>query len=125
MDHGFAELRSAKAQAIPNVTLQTVADRDNATHSSGISTLVALPVPFFNRNQGNIDRAAADIRVDQAEVRRVQLVLRDQLIDSFRRYKTGIQQVTRLEKAILPNAEENLQLTRHCTVREKFRSLRS
>ena len=43
VDHGFAELRSAKAQAIPNVTLQTVADRDNATHSSGISTLVALP----------------------------------------------------------------------------------
>ena len=46
----------------------------------------------------------------QAEICRVQLVLRDQLVDSFRRYKTSLRQTERLKQAILPNTEENLKL---------------
>ncbi|MBS0264507.1 MAG: TolC family protein [Planctomycetes bacterium] len=111
LDHGWAELRSAKAQVIPNVTLQNVTDYDRVTNSTTVSTLIALPVPFYNRNQGNIDKANADIRADQAEIRRVQLVLRDQLVESFRRYKTSRVQSERLYQSILPNAEENLKLT--------------
>ena len=111
LDHGWAELRSAQAQAIPNVTLQTVAEYDKVTQSTTVSTLAAMPIPFSNRNQGNVDKAAADIRADQAEIRRVQFVLRDQLVDSFRRYKTNRLQAQRLKQAILPNADENLQLT--------------
>ena len=79
----------AQAQAIPNVTLQSVIEYDKATQSTTASTLVALPLPIYNRNQENIDKAAADVRTDQNEVRRVQLVqlvLRELLSDSFRRY---------------------------------------
>lgn len=112
LDHGNAELRSAHAQAIPNVTLQNVMDYDRITNATTVSTLVALPIPFFNRNQGNIDKSLADIRADQAEICRVQLVLRDQLADSFRRYKTSRVQAERLKQSILPNSEENLKLTR-------------
>jgi len=111
LDHGWAELRSAQAQAVPNVTLQTVAEYDKGTQSTTVSTLAALPVPFHNRNQGNIAKAEADIRADQAEIRRVQLVLRDQLVESFRRYKTNRLQASRLKEAILPGADENLKLT--------------
>lgn len=112
LDHGNAELRSAKAQAIPNVTLQNVTDYDRITNSTTVSTLIALPIPFYNRNQGNIDKSMADIRADQAEICRVQLVLRDQLADSFRRYKTSRVQAERLRQSILPNSEENLKLSR-------------
>ena len=111
LDHGWAELRSAQAQAIPNVTLQTVAEYDKVTQSTTVSTLAAMPIPFSNRNQGNVDKAAADVRAFQAEIRRVQLVLRDQLVESFRRYKTNRLQAQRLKQAILPNADENLKLT--------------
>ncbi len=112
LDQGWADLRAARAQAVPNITLQTVTDYDQITHSTTVSTLVALPVPLHNRNQGNIDKAAADIRVDQAEISRVQLVLRDQLADSFRRYKSSRVQVERLGESILPDAEETLKLTK-------------
>jgi cobalt-zinc-cadmium efflux system outer membrane protein len=111
LDHGWAELRAAKAQVVPNVTLQTVAEYDKVTQSTTVSTLAALPIPFSNRNQGNINKAEADIRADQAEIRRVQLVLRDQLVESFRRYKTNRLQANRLKQAILPGADENLKLT--------------
>lgn len=110
LGHGWATLREARALAIPNITLQAVADYDRATSASTLSTLVALPVPIFNRNQGNIDKAAADIRADQADLCRIQLVLRDQLADSFRRYQTSLRQAQRLKESILPSAEENLSL---------------
>lgn len=112
LDHGWAELRSAQAQAVPNFTIQTVADYDRLSQSTTVSTLVALPVPLFNRNQGNIEKSTADIRADQAEICRVQLVLSDQLAESFRRYKTSRVQVERLGSRILPDAEENLKLSK-------------
>ena len=110
LDHGWATYRLSRAQAIPNVTLQSVVEYDKATQATTASTLVALPLPLYNRNQGNIDKALADVRTDQAEICRVQLVLRDQLVDSFRRYKTSLRQTERLKQAILPNTEENLKL---------------
>ena len=112
LDHGWATYREARAQAIPNVTLQTVAEYDRATQATTVSTLVALPLPLYNRNQGNIDKASADIRADQAEICRVQLVLRDQLADSFRRYRTSLRQTERLKQTIVPSAEENWLLTK-------------
>jgi cobalt-zinc-cadmium efflux system outer membrane protein len=110
LDHGWAVYRSARAQAIPNITLQSVIEYDKATQATTASTLVALPLPLYNRNQGNIDKALADVRTDQAEIRRVQLVLRDQMADSFRRYQSSLRQTERLKQAILPNTEENLKL---------------
>lgn len=111
LDHGCAVLRQAQAQAKPNVTLQVVADYDRVTQSTTASTLIALPLPVYNRNQGNIDKAAADIRADQADIVRSQLVLRDQLADSFRRFKTSRVQAEKLKESILPTVEENLKLT--------------
>ena len=116
LDHGRAVYRLAQAQAIPNITLQSVVEYDKATQSTTASTLVALPLPLYNRNQGNIDKAAADIRTDQNEICRVQLVLRDQLADSFRRYQSSLRQTQRLKQGILPNTEENLKLARELYV---------
>lgn len=110
LGHAWATYREARAQAIPNVTVQAVGEFDRATNATTVSTLVALPFPVFNRNQGNIDKSSADIVAAQAEIGRVQLVLRDQMADSFRRYKTSLRQVERLRK-VIELTEENLALT--------------
>ncbi|HVW00076.1 MAG TPA: TolC family protein [Planctomycetaceae bacterium] len=106
-----AELRLEQAQPIPNVTAQVVAQYDHTNQYTSVSTLLAAPVPIYNRNQGNIQRALADIREAQAEVERVRLVLRDALTDSFNRYQTTHYQVEQVEHQILPDARENLSLT--------------
>ncbi len=111
LGHGYATLREQQALAVPNITVQTVADYDQATAVSTVSTLVALPFPIFNRNQGNIAKAAADLNADQADICRIRFVLRDSLADSFRRYKTSLRQAERLREAILPDAKENLELS--------------
>ncbi len=110
-DHAHAQLTLAEAEAIPNVTFQAVAEYDRATQASTVSSLVSLPLPIFNRNQGNIYRAASDIRVACSEIERTKLVLRDLLAESFRRYQTSLKQSKRFQESILPDAQENLDLT--------------
>jgi outer membrane protein, heavy metal efflux system len=108
--HARRELAREQAQPIPNVTAQMVAEFDRATNATTVSTLLAGPIPIFNRNQGNISHAMADIREAVAESERVRLVLRDQLADTFRRYQAARFQVERLRQEILADAQENLEL---------------
>jgi cobalt-zinc-cadmium efflux system outer membrane protein len=104
-------LRLARAQAVPNVNVQVVAERDYVMKFSSVSTLVSLPVPLFNRNQGNIVNAEGVLRQQQSEYERVKLALTDQLAASFRQYQSLRSQAERLREEILPRARENLDLT--------------
>ncbi|HYT88957.1 MAG TPA: TolC family protein [Gemmataceae bacterium] len=105
------ELKLARAQAIPNVNVQLVAERDHIEKFSTITTLVSLPIPLFNRNQGNIQSAEAVLLQQQREYDRIRLALTDQLAGSFRQYLTLRSQAARLQREILPKARENLDLT--------------
>lgn len=99
-----------RANATPNVNFQLVAERDSIGKFSTISTLISMPIPIYNRNQGNISRAAAQTHESAAEVQRTELALRDQLAEAFRRYETAKAQVEELEATILPDSKENLDL---------------
>jgi cobalt-zinc-cadmium efflux system outer membrane protein len=106
-----AEVRMAHAQAVPNVSVQVVAQRDHVLKYSSVSTLVALPVPFFNRNQGGIIHAEAFLVQQQKEYERLRWALSDQLASSFRQYSSLQSESARIEKELLPLAKENLELT--------------
>jgi cobalt-zinc-cadmium efflux system outer membrane protein len=118
------ELRLARAQAYPNVNVQVVAQRDHIDKFSSVSTLVALPVPLFNRNQGNIMNAENVLWQQQEEYKRVRLALADQLAASFGQYESLKGQVERLQKEILPRARENLDLTTQAYKLGRFDFLR-
>jgi cobalt-zinc-cadmium efflux system outer membrane protein len=109
----------AKAQAvlsrecagrIPNVDLQMGVQYDNATQDTIAGVQVGIPVPVFNRNQGNISKAQAELVAAQHEVVRVRLSLQQRLAMVFERYSTARQQVDRYTKEMLPNAQEALNL---------------
>lgn len=104
-------LRLARAQAIPNVNVQVVAQRDHIMKYSNVTTLISLPIPLFNRNQGNIVNVEGILRQEQREYERLRLALSDQLAASFRSYQTLRVQAERLRKEVLPRAKENLDLT--------------
>jgi cobalt-zinc-cadmium efflux system outer membrane protein len=105
------ELKLARMQAIPNVNVQVVAERDHVEKFSSVSTLISLPVPLFNRNQGNIQAAEGTLLQQRKEYERIRLALADQLAGSFRQYLTLRSQAGRLGREILPKAKENLDLT--------------
>jgi cobalt-zinc-cadmium efflux system outer membrane protein len=105
------EVQVALAQAVPDVNVQVVAQRDHVQKFSSVSTLVALPVPLFNRNQGNIAAARGVLLQAQKEYERIRLALGDALAGSFRQYQTLRAQAGSLGEEILPQAKENLELT--------------
>lgn len=104
------DVRLAKVEAVPNVNVQIVADRDSVQNYNNLSSLVAMPVPVFNRNQGNIRSAVGLQRQQIAELARLKLAMRDQLAVAFQQYKASQAQTQRFEKEIVPKAKENLNL---------------
>ena len=98
------------AERYPNVELQAGAQYDNATRDTIAGVQVGVPLPIFNRNQGNISKAQAELTVAQREVARVQLALQQRLALVFEQYATALRQVEKYQADILPNAQESLKL---------------
>ncbi|MBX9624690.1 MAG: TolC family protein [Gemmataceae bacterium] len=107
---GF-DLKLARAQAIPNLNVQVVIQRDRVEKFTSVSPLVSVPLPIFNRNQGNIQNMAGLFDQQRKEYERITLALRDQLAAAFQQYQSARGQAERLKAEIIPRAKENLDLT--------------
>ncbi|HUY92195.1 MAG TPA: TolC family protein [Pirellulales bacterium] len=105
------DVRLARAQAVPNLNVQMVVQHDQVMKYNSVSTLAALPLPIFNRNQGNIQLAQAEVQQQQQEYQRIELALQDQLAGTFNQYLSAKNQAEQLRQEILPRAKENLDLT--------------
>ena len=75
---------------------------------------VGVAIPLFNRNQGNVEAARAELARARAEVVRLELVLRARFADVFDQYSTARQRGQVYRTEIVPRAEEahNLFLAR-------------
>ena len=71
---------------------------------------VGVTVPIFNRNQGGISAAEADLAIAERDVERQQLLLRTRFAASFREYRNAQQMVERYRTQIIPRAREAYQI---------------
>ncbi len=104
------EAQRASVEWVPNVDVQGMLQHDNATGDEIAGVQIAVPVPLFNRNQGNIVAANARVVSAQQNVERLRLDLQNRLAEEFRQYANAHQQVDRYRGTILPNAKESLDL---------------
>jgi cobalt-zinc-cadmium efflux system outer membrane protein len=83
----------------------------NNENSDNIASVnVGLPLPLFNRNQGNIARAQAELNSACFEVRRIELQIQERLTAAFRRYENARNQVDTYGRDLLPSAKQSLEL---------------
>jgi cobalt-zinc-cadmium efflux system outer membrane protein len=99
------------AGRVPNLGVQTSVQYDNATRDTFASIQVGAPIPIFNRNQGNIRRAQAELLAAQHDVKRTELELQQRLAAAFEQYTNARYQAEKYSKDILPNAQASLKLT--------------
>lgn len=66
---------------------------------------VGLRIPLWNRNQGGIAAAGAELEMAEREVRRVELMLRARFASSYRTYLNALRVATRYEQQIVPEAQ--------------------
>jgi cobalt-zinc-cadmium efflux system outer membrane protein len=71
---------------------------------------IGVRLPIFNRNQGNITTAYAELEIAEREARRVELALRARMAAVFRSYRNALRVVTQYERQVLPRAKRGYQL---------------
>lgn len=103
-------LRRARVQPIPNVTFGAGYERDNVDRQDQWAFQASLPIPLFNRNQGNVQAAIAEVRRAAADVERVQNVLVGRLATAFGQYTAARERAGRYRTSILPDAKQAYQL---------------
>lgn len=69
-----------------------------------------VQIPLFNRNQGNVAAANAQIERAQREVERVRLVLRDRAAAIFQNYQTARDAAERYKSQMIPRAQRAYDL---------------
>ena len=110
MDRARLAVRRARREPIPNIDLSVSVRHHNVTDNDVANVQAGIPIPFFNKNQGNIRSAEADWIAASKEAQRIELDLQDRLAVTYRRYANARQQVDRYGKRILPRAKRSLQL---------------
>lgn len=103
-------IHRAKKEPIPNVDLSVSVRHHNVTDSDVVNVQLGIPIPIFNKNQGNIRSAEAEWVTANNEVKRIELELQDRLAVTYRRYANARQQVERYSQRMVPRAKRSLQL---------------
>lgn len=103
-------LHRARVEAIPNVNFGVGYERDNVDNQNQWAFRASLPIPLFNRNQGNVQAASAEVGRAVAEVERAQNVLVGHLATAFGRYTAARQRADHYRTSILPDAQNAYQL---------------
>jgi cobalt-zinc-cadmium efflux system outer membrane protein len=111
VERAQAAIRSAEAAVIPNVTLATGYTRQNQNQSNDWLVGVSLPLPTWNRNQGNIRAAQAEHCAAVQDVARVENDLTDRVATALRTYQSATREAEQYKRELLPRAEETYKLS--------------
>lgn len=110
-------LERAAVEPIPNINVLGGYQRQVGPAQQQGLMQVMMEVPLFDRNQGAIRSARADIASSRADLRLVELDLANQAAAAIATYRTAQRQADWYEQAILPKARETLQLTQQLYAR--------
>lgn len=103
-------LNRACVEAVPNINTQLSVQYDDATGDTIAGVQVGIPVPIWNRNQGGIRQAQAEITEAVRNVDRVEQNLNRRLADAFRQYSDAHVTANTYASEILPRAERTFDL---------------
>ncbi len=116
-NHAQARLARSLKEPVPDVTVRAGMEYNNELlgglpFSKGWEGIaeVSLPIPVWNRNQGDTAAARADIERAEQEKRRIALTLRDRAASAVDQYANARLMVTEYRDAILPRAKKSYGL---------------
>ena len=97
-------------EPIPDVDISVSVRHDNITTDDVVNVQAGIPIPVFNRNQGNIRSARAEWVAACNDKKRIELMLHDRLATVYRRFANARQQVERYKTRMVPRARRSLNL---------------
>ncbi len=111
-DHSAAchQLLLEKAARVPNVSLTLGYTRDEGIQ--GFVAGVSIPLPLFDLNQGNIQKAHAEVHKATDQSRQLWLILEAKLVNSYQKHLRYYQEAERLKFGVLKLASNMLELAK-------------
>lgn len=103
------EVRAAEVKPVPNVETVTTVAHDFVTRAPMVSVLVGLPLPVWDRNQGNIASAQYRLRAAEAGVEQARLRAIERLAGAYQRYENARRQLDLFRTKVLPDAAAALE----------------
>ncbi|HMP04284.1 MAG TPA: TolC family protein [Gemmatales bacterium] len=114
----------AEAEPIPNVTVGAGYTYQGQNRSHDWDVGVSVPMPLWNRNQGAVLSARAQLSQAQAHVDQVRNELVHRLAGSFQAFVSAQRRSERYRSAILPKAQRTYDLSRQAYQGGQFEYLR-
>ncbi len=104
-----ARIDLAEAERVPDVRVEALYHRLEATRENTLDLGLSIPLPLFNRNQGRLREARADAAAAEARARATQLDLSARLHGAHAALTTSLASSQVLKADILPRAETVLK----------------
>lgn len=110
VDRAQAAVRRAEAEPIPDLTVYAAYIRQFENRSHDGAAGVSLPIPLWNKNQGNVRAARAELAMAVQSVGRVENELAARVATAFQAYASARERAGRYRREIVPRAEEAARL---------------
>jgi len=101
-----AVLDLERAKGIPDLTLTAGARRVESSDDTGAVLQLSVPLPLFNRNQGDIAAARARILKGQHESLAARVDVNAVFLEAYGRLAASAERLKALENEILPSVQE-------------------
>ncbi len=112
-----AVLRLAKVEKVPDILARGGLRYNRELLEAGGRPVglegffdVGVEIPFFNRNQGNVSTAQANLERAQREVDRVKLSLRVRMARAYQEYQDSLNIVDKYRTQMIPRAQKAYDL---------------
>ena len=102
--------RLASMKAIPNIDVGAVLDRGSADAPTTYGLRFAIPIPLWNRNQGERQQTQALEERAQALAREVEIRVEGEVLTALDAFRTATEELDLFESAVLEPARENRTL---------------
>lgn len=103
-------IQLTRREAVPNLRIGALLERETATGEPRVGLGVALPLPLWNRNQGLVAERQAEATRAQLELSATELDVRTDVISAYRSYLTAAEEAAVYERNVVEPARENQQL---------------
>jgi outer membrane protein, heavy metal efflux system len=117
VERARAVVARQKAERIPDLFVNAgvgynneILERDGRKTGAEGRIEVGVNVPLFNRNQGGIAAAEAELAVAERELERLQFALRARMASSFREYRSARTTAEKYRTQVIPRARQAYEM---------------
>jgi cobalt-zinc-cadmium efflux system outer membrane protein len=109
-----------RSRAVPDPAVRVGVRHFNETGDSALIAGLSIPLPLFDTNRGNIEKAEAERRAAELDVKSARRALRRELERLHARLVAYATEARRIQTEVIPRAEQAVQLIREGLERGAF-----